>query len=374
MEKVFDAHVHYSFGLPIEDMVSIFKKEFEDTNTEKAVFVSVPTHAQDMRLTFDSTQNVKGLFLKKAFAPNAYAYASLEHPYYEISDLERSDLYLKQAQEYYAAGFDGMKMLEGQPNVHRALKIALDSPVYDAYYSFLEEKGIPLTMHIANPAPNWETLYDDTFASKEQITKEMFGVMKKHPKLKLALAHFGFMSYNIKEAEAFMAYENTMFDLTPGGEQLIEMRKSWEQWEAFFEKYQDRIIYGTDQYAFPYGKDEQTWKLHYHRRPDLIRNFFETDEEFTYSAKNVTQLKGVKLDKGILEKIYRKNVMALLGEPRKIDENYLRRKAEQLLNAVPENETFPEKNDGYKILPEERENRLKKYQANMRYILNSLKD
>jgi len=33
MEKIFDAHVHYSFGLPIEEMVRIFRKEFEDLNT-----------------------------------------------------------------------------------------------------------------------------------------------------------------------------------------------------------------------------------------------------------------------------------------------------------------------------------------------------
>lgn len=371
MEKVFDAHVHYSFGLSIEETVFILKKEFEDTNTEKALFLSVPTHAKDMTMTFDSTQNVKGLFLKKVFAPNAYAYAALEHPHYEISDDERSALYVKQAQEYYAAGYDGMKMLEGQPNIRRALKIALDSPVYDAYYSFLEEKGIPLTMHAANPATLWAEEYDDTFPSKAQITKEVFGILKKHPKLKFTLAHFGFMSYDIKEAEAFMAYENTTFDLTPGGEQLIEMRKSWAEWSVFFEKYQDRIIYGTDQYAFP-NNNEESWKVAFHRRPDFVKRFLGTDDEFTYAAKEKTQVKGVNLDKSILEKIYRKNLLALLGEPRRIDEKYLREKAEKLLKAVPENETFPEKDDGYAIVPEEREKRLQKYQANMRYIIEYL--
>ncbi|MBQ3506720.1 MAG: amidohydrolase family protein [Clostridia bacterium] len=373
MEKIFDAHVHYSFGLPIEEMVRIFRKEFEDLNTEKMVFVSVPTHAQDYQITFDSAHNVKGLFLKKAFSPNAYAYAALEHPDYEISDAERSALYLKQAQEYYAAGYDGMKMLEGQPDIRRALKIALDSPVYDAYYSFLEEKGIPVTMHIANPESFWEEAYDDTFASKEQITKEMFGIMQKHPKLKLTLAHFGFMSYDIQQAEAFMQYENTVFDLTPGGEQLIEMRKSWPQWQAFFEKYQNRIIYGTDQYAFP-DDDETTWKISYHRRPDFVQRFLETDDEFVYAAKTDTTVKGVKLDKRILNRIYRENLIALLGEPRKIDEEYLKRKAEELLKNLPENETFPEKDDGYKIVPSEREKRLKKYQENMRYIIKYLND
>ena len=102
-----------------------------------------------------------------------------------------------------------------------------------------------------------------------------------NPELKLELAHFGFMSYDVAEAENFLSYKNTFFNLTPGGEQLINMSCEWDRWLPFFKKYHDRILYGTDFYAFP-KKDEKEWWIAFRRRHDFLRRFFETDNEYVH--------------------------------------------------------------------------------------------
>ena len=55
MEKVFDAHVHYSFEMPLEETISIFQEEFRATGTERYAFMSLPHHAKEygLGMTFD---------------------------------------------------------------------------------------------------------------------------------------------------------------------------------------------------------------------------------------------------------------------------------------------------------------------------------
>ncbi len=125
------------------------------------------------------------------------------------------------------------------------------------------------------------------------------------------------MSYDIKEAEHFLSYPNTLFDTTPGGEQLINMQKSWDQWLPFWEKYPDRILYGTDYYAFP--KDEN-WETAFWRRTKFLREFLETGTEHEYLGES---FRGVKLDERLLSKICYGNAERIFGTPQKIDEEYL---------------------------------------------------
>ncbi len=53
-------------------------------------------------------------------------------------------------------GFDGVKMMEGKPNRRKLLARRLDDPIFDGYYRFAEENGVPLTLHLADPAYFWD--------------------------------------------------------------------------------------------------------------------------------------------------------------------------------------------------------------------------
>ena len=339
-ERHFEAHIHHLNEMPIEEAIRIFKLEFPVTKTERQAFMSIPNDvSSEKEFYLDEMQNIRMLFLKYAFSPTAYAFSGLEHPL-NVAELDTEDLskeYLRQAEEYALNGYDGMKMLEGYPSLRKAMKRKLCDEVYDRYYSFLEENGIPVTMHVANPEENWDIskageyaikmgrVYDSSYPTRLELLGETEGIMKKHPKLKLALAHFGFMSYDIEQAKRWLDYENTLFDLTPGGEQLLNMLTNWSEWEKFFVEYQDRIIYGTDYYAFPISEN---WETSFLRRPKFVRDFFETDTENDYAGHT---FRGVNMDREILKKIYWDNAMKRFGEPKKINLAYMINKAEELL-------------------------------------------
>ncbi len=355
MKAVFDAHIHHLFEMPIEEAIRIFRAEFPVTKTERGAFMSVPNDVSDGIFHFDEMQNIRMLFLKHTFSPGAYAFSGLEHPL-NVTELDEGYLsleYLHQAEEYRSAGYDGMKMLEGYPSVRKAMKRPLCHRVYDRYYSFLEENNIPVTMHVANPEENWDItkasdyairagrVYDDSYPTRLELLGEVFGILEKHPKLNLALAHFGFMSYDIDLARRFMEYENTYFDLTPGGEQLIYMSENWDMWGEFFREYQDKIIYGSDYYAFP---QDENWEISFTRRPNFIRQFFETNTEHDYIG---TPFKGVLLDEKIIDKIYWSNSLNRLGEPRAIDLSYLRAKCESLLDVPNKGARFADSDLSY---------------------------
>lgn len=338
MEKVFDLHIHYTFQIPLRETAEIFKEEFSFTETEKFCFLSLPHHSDGKRVDFDEMQNLKGLFLKQAFSPNAYAFAGLEHPDRHDDTEAVANDFLAQAKRYFSVGYDGIKMLEGYPSLVKAWSLPLDSPIYDKFYRFAEEVGFPVLMHLANPKENWDIhsaspdaialgrVYDTTYPTKEDLTEQVFRILQKFPKLKLILAHFGFMSYDVEEAERFLSYPNTSFDITPGGEQLLRMQKEWDSWLPFWKKHQERIFYGTDFYAFP--KDD-TWETAFNRRPKFLRQFLETDGEYIYLDE---PFHGVNLDEAMRDKLYRENFLRLLGTPKTIDLVYLRQEAERLLS------------------------------------------
>ena len=349
MQPVFESHIHYTFDIPLAEMIDIFRQEFANTGTEKYCFTSLPHQAENGVVTYDEMQNLKGLYLKHVFSPNAHAFAGLVHPQqHPTSPAEQealADNFLAQVKEYVKAGFDGIKMLEGYPSLVKAWNLPIDSPVYDKFYAFMADNGYPLLMHIANPQENWDIrtasadaiqagrCYDNTYPTKSELTEQVFRVLDKHPRLTLTLAHFGFMSYDIREAERFMSYPNTRFDITPGGEQLLRMRKSWAEWLPFWEKHQTRIVYGSDFYAFP--KDEN-WETSYQRRPKFLRQFLETNEEHNYLGEPFV---GVKLPQSMLEWIYRKNFLRLMDIAAPIDLDYIARNAKALLTA--ENKRSP---------------------------------
>ena len=329
---VFETHAHYLFPLSVKDTAELFREEIEEVRAERIAFLSIPLeYNADGTQKLDLLQNAKGMFLKLFFSPNAYCLAGLVHPA-DDSDTERvANDFLEQVRAYRRAGFDGMKMLEGYPTFLKFTGVPLDSPVYDKFYAYCAETGFPVTMHAANPDESWDPdttdqalirmgrVYDGSYPAKEEILGQVFRVMEKHPALRLTLAHFGFFSKHYADAERFLSYPNTKLDLTPGGEQFLNMRENWTAWRGFFDRYADRLMYGTDFYAYP-RNDRESWLRTVNLRPHFLRQFLGTDTEHEYLGGTFT---GVGLPDELLEKLYRTTALAHYGDPKPADRAWL---------------------------------------------------
>ncbi len=331
--KIFEAHGHLLFPMPVDEAVELFRKYIEFYGVEKLQLLSVP-HAEASE--GDPIHNLKLFYAKSRLSPNAYVAAGL---YHALDDTDSADSFLQQAKTAYDIGADGFKMLEGKPSVYKSLGgIPLDDAVYDKFYSFAEEKQAPILMHIADPDYFWDEekcsdyikkagwCYDQTFPLKEELHRETECVLKKHPDLKLILAHFSFLADDIDRcARLFDTYPNLYFDLTPGAGEFLAFSQKPDEWKAFFRKYSSRLIYGSDSYNF---RLSDTMMCANTVRINQLRGFLETDKEIDVLGQKVT---GFKLDGDILKDIYYNNIYKLLGEPRPLNYEVMAAECARLL-------------------------------------------
>jgi len=207
----------------------------------------------------------------------------------------------------------------------------------------MESTQFPLLMHVNDPeefwdkekAPKWAFergwFYGDgSFVNNEQQYQEMLDVLERHPKLKVIFAHFFFMSAQLERlADLLERFPNMNIDLTPGIEMYFNFSKNPQKTRDFFEKYQDRILFGTDigARALLVDPSQGIQPAESQGRVSLVRHFLEQKGEFTLSAKGGflfgdqdAVLHGLGLPVEILEKIYHKNFERIVApKPKKID-------------------------------------------------------
>jgi predicted TIM-barrel fold metal-dependent hydrolase len=190
---------------------------------------------------------------------------------------------------------------------------------------------MPIVCHVADPeefwdrdkAPKWalerDWFYGDgTFPAKEALYAEIDNVLARHPALKLVLAHFYFLSADLERAARLLdAYPHVCLDITPGGEMYNHFTRSGEGARAFFMRYQDRIIYGTDVSTRAIGQGGVEMVLSY---PFFVRTYLETTTPFTpppaiphWLEEDLEAIVPIGLPKEVLAKIYHGNFERLFG-------------------------------------------------------------
>jgi predicted TIM-barrel fold metal-dependent hydrolase len=311
---VFDSHTHIMNGI----------EGIEKLTTLKEMFNFKWMNTLSVTAMGDIAQNLKCMLLKTLYPEKNYIFGGLIH---ENKVLEEGYDYLKQAKNLISLGFEGMKMIEGKPGIRRELKKPLDHPSYDEYYKFLEGEKIPILIHIADPETFWDRqtvpqwaynngwFYGDgSYTAKEELYNEVDRVLTKFPKLHAIFAHFYFLSADMDKASEFLdKWENVSIDLTPGTEMYVNFAKQPERWREFFIKYQERIIFGTD-VCDPESEEDLQNMI---KTVKITRMFLESDKEYqVWDLK----LKGIGLEKEVLEKIYYKNFFKYVkDEPKKLN-------------------------------------------------------
>jgi hypothetical protein len=221
-----------------------------------------------------------------------------------------------------------MKMLEGKPTTRKALKLSLDDPSIDPFYSFLEKKQFTMVMHVADPPAFWDRekipdwamergwFYDESFVPYGRYYDEVENMLVKHPKLRAIFAHFFFLSDQSGRAQKFLDDHPSVFiDVTAGIEMYENFSKDPVFWRSFFIKNSGRIIYGTDATDNEIKNKDEGVALNGHGGMEL--EFLRTDHVFTHYGMTV---RGLGLPDDAQEKILYSNFTGLAGkEPKKMD-------------------------------------------------------
>ena len=332
--KAFDAHFHSSREHDVEESIELFKREMKLIGLEKILLLSITFHAPSK---YDYDSNLKNACIKEQMSPNVYVSASVKH-FPEMTEEEEAESLLRQAQEFYQAGFDGMKFLDAHPTI-RKIYGPLTGKRYEKCLAFLEENNIPITMHNADPRSGWDIskctqweidhgrVYDSSLPSFEECRDDIMLLMKKFPKLNLSLAHGGFLNMDPDKPyfEKFLGdYENTSVDLTGGPGCLYANEPDF--FKPFIEKYQDKFIYGSDTYnSAPY--DYENWESDIQYRPRVSRDSLMSTKKYCDYAG--TSYNGMGLDKKICEKIFYSNAIKRWGAtPKKTDMKWVEKEIE----------------------------------------------
>jgi predicted TIM-barrel fold metal-dependent hydrolase len=162
------------------------------------------------------------------------------------------------------------------------------SPDYSYYNQHPEE--------YAYKHPEWP--------KKEAILAARDHLLQLHPNLKVVGAHLGSMEVDVDQiAQRFDNYPNFAVDTAARVEYLM-MQKS-ETVRAFLIKYQDRVVYGTDNVLLPSDKTEdglKEWAARYERD----WRYFSGDGDVKFEQGTT---KGLHLPKDVLRKLYHDNAV-----------------------------------------------------------------
>jgi len=225
-------------------------------------------------------------------------------------------------------------MVERDPQGKR---VFLDDPRFDGVMKHLEDRHIPLIAHQGEPKNCWlpldqmstendrsyfrehpeyymylhpeEPSYETLMAARDRF-------VARHPKLSFVGAHMASLEWSVDRLAQFLdRFPNANVDIAARITQVqAQSRDDYPKVRAFFLKYQDRLMYGTDLTQNPpepnaraqnppaiedFAKEaDDTWRSDWH--------YLATDGDQKVDAIGAT-VKGLALPRAVIDKIYYRN-------------------------------------------------------------------
>ncbi|MGI8497281.1 MAG: amidohydrolase family protein [Gemmatimonadaceae bacterium] len=150
--------------------------------------------------------------------------------------------------------------------------VPFDAPAYDSLWSTAERLGIPVLVHLggaykgehqAPNGPNKNVRWEMLMLQRERV-------LRKHPRLKLIGAHWAGTAGDRTYLEEILERYPNMY--TEGGahQPKAEFAQLDSAEQAFFERYQDQVMFGTD-----YMENTFRWLKSYRQRLDMFLPFTE---------------------------------------------------------------------------------------------------
>jgi predicted TIM-barrel fold metal-dependent hydrolase len=240
-------------------------------------------------------------------------------------------------QQAHRDGARGLKMLKTlglylRENITSGALVKVDDPRFDPTWDACGQLNIPVAIHVSDPIafftptdrfneryeelsnhPDW-SFYDHDFPSNAEILEARNRMFARHPKTQFIVLHVGNFSEDLGNvSENLDRFPNMTVDIAA---RIGELGRQPRTARKFFEKYQDRILFGTD--ATPHG-DEFPQQVFNDKLYEIYFRFLETDDEyFDYAPAKVPpqgrwKIYGIELPEPILKKVYYENAARLLS-------------------------------------------------------------
>jgi predicted TIM-barrel fold metal-dependent hydrolase len=236
----------------------------------------------------------------------------------------------------HRAGAKGLKILKTlglylRENITSGKLVKIDDARFDPMWDACGQLKMPVAIHVSDPIafftptdryneryeelnnhPDW-SFYGHDFPSNAELLDARNRVFARHPKTQFIALHAGNFAEDLGNvSDCLDRYPNMTIDIAA---RIGELGRQPRTAGRFFDKYQDRILFGTD--ATPHG-DETPQQVFNDKLYEIYYRFLETgDEYFDYAPANVPpqgrwRIYGIELPEAILEKVYNGNAARLL--------------------------------------------------------------
>jgi len=236
----------------------------------------------------------------------------------------------------HKVGARGLKVLKTlglylREDVSEGALVKIDDPRFDSMWDACGSLGIPVAIHTSDPEafflptdrfnerfeelnnhPDW-SFHDHDFPSNAQLLEARNRVIARHLKTQFIVLHVGNNAENLAYVgECMDRYPNMSVELAA---RIGELGRQPRMSRKFFDKYQDRILFGTD--AVPNGTDTPQ-QIFGDKLYEIYYRFLETEDEyFDYAPALVPpqgrwRIYGISLPDSILKKVYYQNAARLL--------------------------------------------------------------
>lgn len=236
-----------------------------------------------------------------------------------------------------AAGARGLKILKTlglylRDGGKTGTLVKIDDARFDPLWEACGALGLPVAMHVSDPLafftvtdryneryeelnahPDW-SFAGVGFPSHAELMAARDRVFARHPKTQFVGLHMGHAAEDLGFVEeSLKKFPNLTVDIAA---RIGELGRQPRTARRFFDKWQDRILFGTD--ATPHGTQtpQQLFGDELYR---IYFRFLETEDEyFDYAPAPVPpqgrwRIYGLGLGEGVLRKVYRENALRLLG-------------------------------------------------------------
>jgi predicted TIM-barrel fold metal-dependent hydrolase len=242
----------------------------------------------------------------------------------KIDDPNFSQEMVVQLRDAVARGARGLKVLKdlglGVRDKTGKL-IAVDDARLDPVWEECGRLGIPVSIHVTDPEaffhpidssneryeeltehPDW-SFYGNGYPSKESILAARDRVFARHPRTTFVALHMANWPENLNYVSGVLdKYPNVMVEF---GAREAELGRQPRRAREFFLKYQDRIMFGTDNEV-----TEPMYRNHF--------RWLETGDEYFdywgYPGQGRWKIYGMELPNAVLEKIYHGNAERMFSQ------------------------------------------------------------